>query len=162
MLKFKLNKFTKKKFKAEIVFKEETAKKLVDTSYYSAQAKNLREIQLIESEKIRLSTPKWEKITKQLEYYKQLGESQPSGTGTVLLGLYNKNKEAVLKKEHAINSNLLSIIAKPETLMLAYREIRGNKGALTKGAAVSKETLATERTVLQKLLTPRWHELILY
>ena len=140
MLKFKLNKFTKKKLKAEIVFKEETAKKLVDTSYYSAQAKNLREIQLIESEKIRLSTPKWEKITKQLEYYKQLGESQPSGTGTVLLGLYNKNKEAVLKKEHAINSNLLSIIAKPETLMLAYREIRGNKGALTNGAAVSKET----------------------
>ena len=62
MLKFKLNKFTKKKFKAEIVFKEETAKKLVDTSYYSAQAKNLREIQLIESEKIRLSTPKWEKL----------------------------------------------------------------------------------------------------
>lgn len=31
------------------------------------------------------------------------------------------------------NSNRISLLAKPETLLLAYRTIRGNKGALTPG-----------------------------
>jgi hypothetical protein len=38
------------------------------------------------------------------------------------------------------NRRLLSLVSRPEIRMLAYREIRGNKGALTQGTEVLEET----------------------
>lgn len=71
----------------------------------------------------------------------------------MLQGIYKKNKEGALKEKHITNSNLLSILTKPETLLLAYREIKGNKGAMTKSAtaSISKEDF-NNLTDSQKIL----------
>lgn len=112
------------------------------TDYYQAQGQNLKQWEHIEKEKIRLSTPKWEEIDRLIKYYRNLGFTQLSSTGLVLQGIYNKNKTAVSKGEIIKNTNLISVISKPETILLAYREIKGNSGALTKAAEKSKEDFA--------------------
>nr|ANQ46367.1 hypothetical protein [Tetrabaena socialis] len=131
--------FKSKKLLANTTFSPEKAKKLVNTDYYKTQSENMRKYEYLEQEKIRLSTPKWDKVTQLLDYYKNLGSTQPSSTGRALLGIYNKNVGAVHANPPIKNYNLISIIAKPETLLLAYKEIKGNKGSLSKGGAVSKE-----------------------
>lgn len=135
-----------KRLKASTILDLKAAKKASNLPYYRAQAKNQKTYSFMESEKIRLSTPKLEKVTDLINFYKNLGSTVTSSTGGALLGLYKKNRDfALLKKSKPLavqitNSNLLSIIAKPETLMLAYRQIKGNKGALTPGAPISNAT----------------------
>lgn len=136
---FKLKKFVKSKLKSKIIFDKKQAMRLVDPSYYKAQARNMREYEFLEKEKQRLSTPKWEKVTNLLNYYREQGFTSPSSTGKTLLGMYNKNKAGALSNQQVKNQKLLSILSKPETLLLAYREIKGNKGALTQAAQLSKE-----------------------
>jgi len=130
------------KLKSTIVYNKKIAKKLMKSDYYQAQAKNLKQWEHIENEKIRLSTPKWERIDELIQYYRNLGFTKLSSTGLVLQGIYNRNKTAVSNGESIKNTNLISVIAKPETILLAYREIKGNSGALTKAAEVSKEDYA--------------------
>lgn len=136
--KFK-KKLINKVYKSTSKFDAKVAQKLVDNKYYIAQSKNIKELEFIEGEKRRLSTPKSERITQLLDKFKLLGEKEACPAGKVLLGLYNKNKLAASSNTQVINTNLTSIIAKPEILMLAYKAIKGNKGALTKGATISTE-----------------------
>jgi retron-type reverse transcriptase len=95
----------------------------------------------IEKQKFKLSTPRWEYVTEILDFYKNLGETGElkSPTGKILLGLYNKNKEAALNGNKVMNTNLMSIISKTEILLLAYRSIKSNKGAMTKGETMSAD-----------------------
>jgi RNA-directed DNA polymerase len=86
-----------------------------------------------------LSRPRVQIITDLIEYYKELGETYESSTGKIFLGINKKNKEAAAQRETATNSNLFQIISKPETLLLAYRSIKGNKGSMTKGSILPKE-----------------------
>lgn len=129
-----------KKLKSTVEFSEKTARRLTDTSYYEAQADYTKNYEFIESEKIRLSTPRSERISELLEFYKNLAMDNFSSTGLVLEGIFRKNTDAACAEQIASNSNLISIVAKEETLMLAYRMIKGNKGALTKAEKVSTET----------------------
>jgi retron-type reverse transcriptase len=129
-----------KKLQSNFSYDRSQAIALCKIDYYKAQAKNMKMYNFMEEEKLRLSTPKWEIITELLEKYKSLGEDGwESSMGKTLLGLYNKNKEAALNNTPVKNTNVLSIIAKPETLLIAYRAIKGNKGAMTKGATMSSE-----------------------
>ena len=131
------------KLQSTSTFNKKIAKSFIKTKYYEAQAKKMAEH--LDSEKVRLSTPKWEVITDLIEHYKELASTTRSSTGKVLLGIYNKNKEAVGTSPNkrtvkmAINSKLLSIVSRPETLLLAYRMIKGNKGIMTKVSSLSKE-----------------------
>lgn len=127
------------KLKSQIKFDKKIAQKASNIPYYKAQATNKKMYEFIESEKIRLSSPKWEQIDKLIEYYKKLGENKKSEIGTILLGIYNKNKIAALNNETITNHKLTYILSKPETLLLAYKYIKGNKGALNSGSHISKE-----------------------
>jgi retron-type reverse transcriptase len=131
----------KKQLTAQVKFDPIIAKKLVKTKKcYKAQSINLKNLDFLEDEKTRLSTPKWEKVTNLLEHFKEKGETTQSSLGKTLLGLYKKNSIACKNNTPAINSNLISIVSKPETLILAYKEIKGNKGALSDVSQVSKDT----------------------
>lgn len=127
------------KVKATLNFDKKEAKRMTKVAYYRAQAKNQKMEEFIEKEKARLSTPKWETISKLIDFYKQLGENNQSSIAKTLLGIFLKNKKAAQKRSTAINSNLVSIIAKPETLLLAYHAIKGNKGAMTDAGRMTKE-----------------------
>ena len=122
--------------KSTFTFDKKAAKKMVNAQYYAAEGSNYKNLAYIEEEKQRLSPPKIEDVTRLLDCYKNLGLSEEgkSPIGKILLAIYNKNKRSAKIGEKAINTNLISLVSHPETLLLAYREIRGNKGALTPGA----------------------------
>lgn len=142
----------KTKLKSKFTFDAKIAKRFSKTKYYKAQAKNMAMYDYIEKEKTRVSTPKWEVVTNLLEKYTQKGLAGfESSTAKILKGIYEKNKTAVLSKETVINTNLIQVIAKPEILLLAYRAIRVNKGALTKGGYQSESTLANFTEKQRKL-----------
>lgn len=132
---------SKKRIKlyAKSIFNKDNAKRMMNISYYRAQAINQKNYEFIEKEKARLSTLPWEKITEKIANYKKLAETKPSTLGKILKGIFEKNKKANLNNKKAINSNITSIIAKPETLMLAYKLIKGNKGAMTPGEEMDRK-----------------------
>jgi retron-type reverse transcriptase len=94
----------------------------------------------IDGEKIRLKTPRMSVVTDLIEYYKKLGSEKKSSTALILQGIYNKNCKAASKGQVVTNERLLSVVSKPETLLLAYAAIKGNKGALTAASPVSEAT----------------------
>jgi retron-type reverse transcriptase len=142
---------TDKKLVANIKFNAKLAQRLVDASYYRAQGINMREYEKLEKEKIKLSTLPWETITTLLKQFKKSAEEEKSEVGRILVGLYEKNKRAATNNVSCVNTKLLSIVSKPEILMIAYRSIRGNKGALTPGAEVSTETYNNMTTEQKEL-----------
>lgn len=139
------------KIKSSFHYDKKIAKSFCKTDYYVAQQEYSKRQQYIDLEKKRLSTPSWERIDELIEYYKDLGNNTSSSTGKILLGIYNKNVRAACNDKIETNSNLLSVLSKPETLLLAYSSIKGNKGALTKAGEVSKDTY-NNYTDLQKKL----------
>lgn len=127
-------KTTNKALRSTFIFKKKAAIRLSNLPYYKAQGRNQKQYFFLESEKRRLATPKWDKVTMLLEKYRDKGFTQLSTTGKILQGIYNHNVQAAKGgSPPPKHSRLLQLIAKPETLLLAYRSIRGNKGALTKG-----------------------------
>lgn len=135
------NKKATNAFNATVTYDAKFAKRSTNTEYYKAQGQDLREYEELQKAKVNLATPKWEVVTDLLECFRNKGMSgEKSPTGLALTGIYNKNLASVRTGINKNNSNLISVISKPELLALAYREIRGNKGALTGGASVSSET----------------------
>lgn len=148
-MKLKLQK-KYKKLKSKFIFDKKQAKKFTKIHYYQAQAKNMKAYEFLMKEKRRLNTPKWSTVTKIIDLYKNQGlTGWTSRSGKILTGIYNKNKEAaiLIKKgltpSEIINSDLLSIVSSPETLLLAYRAIKGNKGAMTKASDISTQQFNT-------------------
>lgn len=140
----------KKTYRSLFIFKKKVAVRFSNVNYYKAQSKNMRQYVYLQSEKVRLSTPRSERITELLEIYKEKGATTQSKAGRILIGIYERNKafikDGIPPGKH---SRLLQLVARPEVLVLAYRYIRGNKGAMTRGGLKSKEDVA-EMTPLQK------------
>lgn len=130
----------KLKLKSTFKFNKAIAKSFANVAYYRAQSKNARNQYFIDSEKIRLKTPRMDVMTKLINWYRKLGSTRTSSTALILLGIFNKNSRAAAKGQVASNEKLISVICKPETLLLAYRAIKGNKGALTAAAPVTSKT----------------------
>lgn len=141
MNRIKPKKKLKKKRKSTFTYDEKIAKGFCKVDYYKAHDKNIRMYEYIEKEKLRLSTPKTVLITDIIQKWKDLGENYESTAGKILLGIYEKNKNASISKTKIRNCKLLEVIAKPETLLLAYRAIKGNKGALTKGTILERDKI---------------------
>lgn len=134
MNKIKLKSSTPK-LKSNFTFDKKTARRFMNIEYYKAQSEYSKKYELIEAEKRRLSTPRWDRVTQILSDFRSLGRTGfICSTGKALHGIYNKNVRAVKTSKPVLNQNLLKLLAKPELLLMAYREIRGNKGALTPAA----------------------------
>jgi hypothetical protein len=84
----------KLKLKSTSIFEKSIAKRFAKVDYFKAESKNQKMTEYIESEKNRLSTSKWEVITDLIAHYKVMAETEVSQTGKILLGIYNKNREA--------------------------------------------------------------------
>lgn len=141
----------KKKLQATTKFDKKIAVRSTNIDYLRAQDSNMKNYAHIQGEKFRLAAPKLYDITQIFEIYKNLGEGEYSKTGAILQGIYNKNKYFAEKGEVASNENLLHLVSKPETLLLAYKEIKGNKGAMSLGSEMSVEKFE-KLTVKQKYL----------
>jgi retron-type reverse transcriptase len=132
MIKKRLKKLI---LKSTSVFNKKIAIKFSKTSYYKAQAQDIKDYDFREKEKQRLSTKPDQAIDTIITRYVAQAK-HPSSLGKALKGLYNKNLLAMVSGQQVTNNNILSLVGKPETLLLAYRSIRGNKGALTKGGEI--------------------------
>ena len=84
-----------KKLISKIIFKKEVAIRLTNMQYYKAQALNMRQQDLIDKAKAKLSTPRWETITKRLDAYQFLGSTVHSSAGKVLIGIYKRQVSAI-------------------------------------------------------------------
>lgn len=150
-----MRKLKKLNFKSTFTFDRKTAIRLCKISYYKAQARNMAAYAYIQKEKIRLSTPQQKKVTELIEKYKKMGEDKWTSTpGKILLGIYQKNKNYLQSirfnkqkgkdpPDPVINTKLLEVVANPQMLLLAYRAIKGNRGAMTKGTEQSIERIKT-------------------
>jgi retron-type reverse transcriptase len=111
-------------------------------SYYNTQDQNRKKYLYIQKEKFRLSTRKWDYVTHIINEYKVRATSELSTSAKILKGIYEKNKLIALKQRpFQKTTNIVSFISRPETLLLAYKRIKSNKGAMTKAANVDENTL---------------------
>lgn len=127
------------KLLAKLPFIKEEAKKAMSMAYYIAQSQNLKSTEHILSEKKRLGTPKWGYVTQLLLSFKSKGFAETSTSGKILSKIFEKNKEMMLgRRPSGKTQNVLQLIARQETLVLAYGRIKRNRGALTKAASLSR------------------------
>lgn len=131
----------KKLLKANFTFDKKIAMGLCKIDYYKAHDQNMKMYEYLEKEKRRLATPKTSLISELIVKWKSIGDTCQSPVGKILLRIYNKNKKATQEGKTAMNTNLIDISAKPEILLLAYRAIKGNKGALTKASILPKHKI---------------------
>lgn len=130
------------KLKATLPFNYGVAKKLMNVAYYRSYSRNMKEYVKIEKEKRRRATKRWAFVTKILDHYKTLGYDGPrSSAGKALHGIYNNNiAYAKGYKPFRKTTNLVKVVAKPEMLLLAYKRIKRNRGALTPAEDVDSHT----------------------
>lgn len=130
------------KLKASTTFDKKAAKGMMRTSYYESQLKDKKILAFLEMEKYRLRTIPQKEVSDVFKKWRELGKRNTAEfVPSTLLGLYKKNKNSIISGQKVINSNLLWIVSHPKMLLHAYREIRGNKGALTKAANKDPEDI---------------------
>lgn len=128
----KFSKKFRKLLKSNITFDKRIARNFHPLAYYMAMASDLRNLPNRDKEKAKIATPRSEKITKYIENYKTYLEEKSQGVWATLKGIYNKNVEAAFNNSAPpINCHLLRLVASVPMLVVAYRKIRGNKGAIT-------------------------------
>lgn len=142
----------KKALESTITFDAKIARRFSKTDYNIAQGLNMSMYEHIEAEKARLSTPKWDVVSDLLASYRGMGEAGwKSTSGKILLGLYKKNSVAAKANKTVTNTKLLDLISRPEMLLLAYRAIKGNKGALTGAAEMDSDKFKSLNSDQQRL-----------
>jgi len=82
--------------------------------------------------------------SKKLKRFKLQGFYWKSPTAKILNNIYQKNC-AMAKGEIPFQKtkNILSVVARQETLLLAYKRVKRNCGAMTKGVSPDADTLET-------------------
>lgn len=136
-------KFKDPPFVSPAIYSDAAAQRASRIDYYQAMGKDIKDYAYRQSEKRRLSTTQWGYVTNLLNFWKSVG-SKKIVTGQILLRIYEVNKVAALARAPApTHRDLISLLARPELLLLAYRKIRGNDGAFTKGSWYSEETWET-------------------
>ncbi len=132
----------KVKLKATLPFNYGVAKKLMNIAYYRSSSKNMKEYVKIEKEKRRRATKRWSFVSRVLDQYKASGHDGPrSSAAKALRGIYNNNiAYAKGTKPFRKTTKLINIVAKPEVLLLAYKKIKRNRGALVLDADVDTHT----------------------
>jgi len=93
----------------------------------------------LEAEKKRRGTHRWGFVTEILDGFKRKGYDGPrSSVAVTLHKIYEKNSAMVKGlRPFGKTTNVIKVISRPETLMLAYKRLKRNKGAMTRSADVS-------------------------
>jgi retron-type reverse transcriptase len=124
------------------IYNSKIAKTFHKTEYYDSIADSINNYEETQNAKARLSTTPSEKVLDIFEENVIKGQTTIENTWKILNRIYIKNTR--LAKENGIpptHSNLLSLLAKVPLLLLAYSEIKGNKGATTVAAQLSIKSI---------------------
>jgi hypothetical protein len=141
---------SKKRPRANFTFNKKTAIKFSKTAYYQARVQNIKMYTHIQNEKRRLSTYKRNKVRQLIKKWVSSIETGPPAIMRALDNIKKRNISYALKLKHnkpesispfRKHSNLIGIISHPTLLMLAYRNIRGNKGAMAKAGPLKPKMI---------------------
>lgn len=144
----------KKSLRSKIVFNKKIAIRLTKSDYYRVLGEDIRNLPSRDKEKKKYSTSKSEKVSRLIEHYKTLLEEKSKGTFHVLKGMYNTNKSAAENKgKPPVHTNIVSLVASIPALIVAYRQIRKNKGACTLGAMLSFHKARTLNPFQRRLIS---------
>lgn len=142
----------RKTLKSNIIFNKEIAKRYHDTRYYEAMASEIKMLPNKDTERQRYATSSKSRITKLISQYKKLLHTKSGNIFKQLEGIYRKNQNAAFHgKTTTPNSNLLYLVSSIPMLVVAYKKIKGNKGAMTLGYVLSKHRRNTQKTWLNKM-----------
>jgi hypothetical protein len=118
------------------------AKRFHSLGYYRSMQYDIRNVSKREKEKIRLRTSKKEDVDLLIEKYKEKAEKELSSMNNVLDKIYKKNNLAAMSGAKApIHTNLFNLICNPTMLLLSYKSIKSNKGAMTAAYIMSHEDI---------------------
>ncbi len=124
--------FKKGSLKANISYDVGIARQYHRTEYYVAMAHDTRNIQKRMLAKRKYSTPRRDHVTKLMIQYKNKLEEKSRGVWKILRGIYIKNANAAFSNSPPINCHRITLVSSIPMLLLAYRKIRPNRGAMTK------------------------------
>ena len=128
-LKYKI----KYDLKSKIKYDKTKIKQFHDTRYYEKLQDNINQAELIKTEKENLRTRKNEELTQLIDEYNEKREEKSEQIAKKLKAIYNKNKECAYNGKNIINAKLLGLVSSKPMLMIAYKKVRKNKGAMTPG-----------------------------
>ena len=126
---------------ARLPFNKRDARKSMNLAYYVAQSRNLKDFGFLQDEKRRIGTPRWDYVTDTLTRFKNRGYLGSSVSGYILNKIYRKNA-AMARGEIPFQktSNILSLVARQEMLLLAYKRVKRNRGAMTAAEIADADT----------------------
>lgn len=129
------------RLRAVLPFVKKDAIRNTNIAYYKAYSRNMKDFVFLELEKRRRATKRLDVITRLLDAWKFKGETEKSRAGRILRGIFNKNC-AYAKGELPFRktTRLMSVVSHPEMLLLAYKRLKRNAGAMSPAAEVSRET----------------------
>lgn len=128
------------KLKSNIKYCNSIAKRYHCMEYYSAMAYQQKNISKMEKEKRKFATSRNKHVSNWIKKYKNERLQKSKGMLNRLRNIYLSNQHSVFhNKEFTKNTNLLYVVSSIPILMTAYRKIRGNKGATTKGSPLSTQ-----------------------
>lgn len=131
-----------KRLKSDIIYNDRIAESFHKTHYYESMSDSISNYENIQKDKNLLSTYSKDNISDIFDECTEKGFTTIDNTWTILNRIYKKNVKLANENGPApIHSNLLSILAKVPLLLLAYAQIKGNKGATTVAAQLSTKTM---------------------
>lgn len=142
------------KLKSKIIFDKITAIRLTKIDYYKAMADEIKNLPKRFEEKKKYATTNKPTVTKLLYSYRLLLKKKANGIYNIVKGIYNCNKDAAQKGcLPLIHTNLFSLATSMQMLIVAYKNIRKNKGATTLGAMLSFHKLGRLNPTQRRLLS---------
>lgn len=128
-----------KKLKATFQFSLKLAKRLTKKEYYVAQSDYIKKLPQYIKEKSKYAVERKTHVSKLIAEYKQSLYSKSEGVWGILSGIYRKNRSYAKQKQNCKNSDLMHLVSSVPMLITSYATIKGNKGAMTLAAQMSKE-----------------------
>ena len=130
------------KLRSKIVFEKKIAIQFSKMAYYRVLTDDIKSLPGRDREKAKYSTPKQTRITDMFALYKQRLHEKSKGYFHVMRGIYNSNvRSANESQTPPVHTNIMSLVASVPALIVAYRKIRNNKGAMTLGAMLAHNEL---------------------
>jgi len=129
---------------AKLPYNKNEARRSINLAYYIAQSKNIKDTNFILGEKIRLGTPDdtFFSVRRILSNLRKKGFFFRNKTAKILKKKYIK-KFFMARGEIPFEKtkNILSIISRQETLLIAYKRVKRNRGAMAEASIPDGNTL---------------------
>lgn len=132
-----------KNFTAKAVFSKKIARKSHNIDYYKCNEFTIKNVDFMTQEKNKLKTEEKDKVSSRIkEILNDNLNFEQGKVFDIIQKIYDKNQGIAFNlkrnaKKDKVNSNLLNLLADPSLLMVSYKKVRKNSGAMTEAYEMS-------------------------